>query len=267
MNEDLELRLIREIEEKENRIEKREEELLDNVKSLAEYFDENFMSKSKSIEVGDKRLYRYLVDEVYLNEFPVTGVLKNHVDINNVLDDILKIVQATDTKKYNTLIKYKENISIKFKYQSVFLLDIKCEGYINKVVAEYLGKNRGFRAIPYDGNIKRECKFMFNIPKGKLSFENISKSNFSELLKTDILPNKSNKTMYDLYARIKKEVLKYMKRETKITYQGTNYCLRSVEFESISLKQILVPTYLLRCADPGLDTKCVINANTRTCEN
>ena len=34
MNEDLELRLIREIEEKENRIEKREEELLDNVKSL-----------------------------------------------------------------------------------------------------------------------------------------------------------------------------------------------------------------------------------------
>lgn len=265
MDEDLELRLIREIEERENRIDKREEELLENVKTLEEYFDDNFLSTSKSIEVGDKRLYRYFVDEVYLNEYPVCGVLENHIDTNNVVEDILKIIKSADTKKYNTLIKYKENISIKFKYQSVFLLDVKCDGYINKVVAKYMGKYRGFKVTPYDGNIKRDFRYIIDMPKGKLKLEDISNSNFKEILKTDIVPNKTNKTMYDLYNKIKKEILKFMRKETKIAHSGSNYCLRSVDFENISLKHILIPTYLLRCADPGIDTKCVINANTRLC--
>ena len=84
MNEDLELRMIREIEKREARIEKREEELLENVMTLEEYFDEEFLKSTKFVEVGDKKLYRYFVDDIPLHEYPVCGVLKNNIDIATI---------------------------------------------------------------------------------------------------------------------------------------------------------------------------------------
>ena len=265
INEDLELKLIKEIEDRQKRIEEREEELLENVQSFDECFEENFFKEAKSVEVGDKRLYRYIVDEILLNNYPVAGVLENKVNVNNVLEDVLSIVKSADSKKYATLSKYKNNISVKFKYQSVFLLNVKCEGYVSRIVAKYLGKHSGFRAIPYSDTISKEVSLILDMPKGKLDMENLSKCNYTNLLNTDILPPKTTKTAYDLYKRIKKEITKLMKVQLKASHGGTNYCLRDIEFENMSLKQVLVPTYLIRCADPGIDTKCVINASNRTC--
>lgn len=263
MNEDLELRMIREIEKREAGIEKREEELLENVMTLEEYFDEEFLKSTKFVEVGDKKLYRYFVDDIPLHEYPVCGVLKNNIDIANVKEELMGIVKTVSSKDYNTLVKYKDNITIKFKYQSVFLLDIKCDGIVNTVVAKYISKHRGFSVTPYNGSISRVANLVIDMPKGKLDVENIKKSNFNQILPTDILPAKTSKTMCDLYRKVKREIIKYMKNETKLVFKGKNYCLRGIDFDNIELRQVLVPVYLLRSSDPGFDTKYTINANSR----
>ena len=121
MNEDLELRLIREIEEKENRIEKREEKLLENVKTLEEYFDENFLAAAKNIEVENKRLYRYFADEEYLNQF----------------EDAEYNAQLKIYNEYVTLIKRVADLQIAINAAQenvdvvLYIVDINVDGGVN----------------------------------------------------------------------------------------------------------------------------------------
>lgn len=263
MDEDLELKLIRAIEAKERRMEEREERQLAEVKSYAEYFEDDFFRESKKVKVGNRTLHDFIIEETGINEYVVSGQLKNNINENNLIEELLKIVEVSNEKEYQVLAKYKDEISVVLKYQGVFVFDYACDCYVNRVAAKYISKHRGFSVTPYNDIESKKGRLLIGCPKGKLDKNSINSCNLEEVVQISAKPPKTNKNLYDVYKVIKRELTKQIENELKLSHNKTNYCLRGINFDSISLTYLLVPYYSIRCSNPGIDVKCIINANSK----
>ena len=68
-----------------------------------------------------------------------------------------------------------------------------------------------------------------------------------------------------LYLKLKKQAISCIEKKIKTMCTGTNYCLRAVDFDTVSIKRILIPFYVVHCKKPGFDVKYIINANSKKC--
>lgn len=263
MDEDLELKLIRAIEAKERRMEEREERQLAEVKSYAEYFEDDFFRESKKVKVGNRTLHDFIIEETGINEYVVSGQLKNNINENNLIEELLKIVEVSNEKEYQVLAKYKDEISVVLKYQGVFVLDYACDYYVNRVAAKYRSRFRGFTVTPYNDIVSKKGTLVVGYPKGRLDTASLNTCDYSELVPVTAKAPRTSKNLYDVYKRIKRDLTDEIEKDLKMSHNKTNYCLRGINFDSISLTYLLVPYYSIRCSRPGIDVKCIINTNSK----
>lgn len=258
--------LRKEAENNARRLEQREEELLDNVMSFSEHFDDSFYKLAKKIKYNGRSLYSLLIEDVSLNNFPIHGELKSNFDKDNLKNQILEVIKSANKDDYSQLIKYNDAIKITQSYQNAYLFAYSCRCVVTTAISHYV-KSRF-----YDGCVSSNINLVdldhqeiIDLPKGKLNLENIKKSNFTELVKSTYKTHPTQRTITQLYSKLKRQATKYMEQTIKTIHHETNYCLRAVDFTKICIKRILVPVYVLHCKKPGFDIKYTINANSKSC--
>ena len=256
---------IQEINKQEREREKWRNKKLEEVKTISEIFDENFNKMSKMTKFNNSTLYKCLNNfDLQLKDITCYKVLKDNLNSNNVLDDILEAIKEKDIKTYKTLLKYKECIKVEKKYKSIF--ELECYAYLiarEMIYNATVTRNISFHTNLVDHiiNIEERQKVIF--PKNnnlKLLVENLN------LEDVDVLANikcESRQLFYKIYSEIKKVINADVKQKFKQALQGKNCFLSYINFNKLGLECYLVPCYKIHCIKPGFDIKYIICATNK----
>lgn len=283
--EDLELKAIKRMEQKERRWEKRYEELYEESQwEFEDYFDKEITKFLKAKKYSNKMtLNKYFNNNELLSEIPVDFVLKDNI-LNNE-QEIDDIINKNTDKDFTELMKDSEKVTIEKFYYNDFFVSTHC--FVNvykRLIAinpnDKIGiPRRGLVNYAFNGSgsvsasptldfireildLNEEC-LVLDIPKtGLISY------NMSEHEKKNNLPKKlkirpTKKTCYHLYEAVVKNL---KKPAMDMVNEKEGFIFGSINIFKFRIKHILCPYYSVRFHKPGFDAKFLINGQTKECK-
>lgn len=258
--------LRKQAEAHERKTEQKREKMLQNVMSFSESFDKSFFKYSKKIKYNNISFYSLLEDDESLDKIPTTSELKNNFNESRLKDEIVEVIKNENRQDYLAIKKNINTTTITKQYQSVFVFEFSCVCTIVTTLARFVRHNYYDGCVSSKTNIVDVCgKGIVDIPKGKLNLKNICSSNFNDFVEINMAIKPTKQKVSKLYLKLKKQAISCIEKKIKTMCTGTNYCLRAVDFDMVSIKRILIPFYVVHCKKPGFDVKYIINANSKKC--
>ncbi len=265
--EEIREKLRKQIEERAKRIDAREQELLEEVESLDECFEREFLSALNKIKYKDgKTLKDYMCEEeTDISDFPVDFIAKDF--INDNMDEILQSIKAKSVEDFETMDWYRDTVVFTKKYYDIFVYNYNIDAHINLT-------HVGFARNPYGKNLNTSSSKIVNFEKqsvvAKYPKNKITKSfNFKMMEQNledsifEVERDINTKQFENIYKTLEKEIFKDMNKKIKAKFVGLNYALRGVDIFKFNLKHILIPVYTVRCYKPGFDVEYLVFGTTK----
>lgn len=271
MDNDQELKLIRHIEQKQKQMEERAERIIErNTLDFKESFDKELINALAKIKLKNGNSYAdYLYDNSNLKDIPVSNVLKN-----NVNSDEVEQLLATNFKNYAKLKTSAKMVKITKIYFHDIL--IKLNSSIH-VISTTTGFKSQYKACPSDVNfdiininhtnfcnIKSEQENFFCLDLNNTkTYLPVSSCQFEKFETYDNIKEKNTKIKFET---ICKKVFKILKSNAEKHIKiNANFFLSKAKIRSLSMEHILCPFYEIRIYKTGFDKKYLVNANTKIC--
>jgi len=292
MDEDIELKLIKQIENHEEDFENFRQKKLANLdtRSFEEIFCSTFYYRLKKIQYDNgKTLEEYFEEDANIEDIPIDCVLNDNIKKNNNL--IARIINTNFNNSFNELSQISDKITIEQKYIHVFLVSYDSTVYIVETNPSRVNKigstSESFRAQRNSVDVKQHV--LVNLSKYK-DFESASLHNSHPYNADNEYYNtvKCNKKCSDVYKEIYKNITNHAKYgETQmggkaVSYNSntpytiydvkgssskdwTGFFLSKIKFYALNMKHAILPIYKIRFHKPGFDTHFIINAQTKQC--
>ena len=262
MDEDLELKLIKQIEQHERERDERIEKLIEeNSKSFEDFYCETFYNKLKRIKYGTQTLEDYFNEDSSWELVPVDLILTDN--IQNSSAKLKTIINTNYDNAFTELSEKSDKVTIKKHY--VHALSIKYKGSVLIVTTnpKYISRQRGFKPGSDQKTIRIENETCLNLSNYKVINEINLKATKPYISSAVSGVVKTTKKCSYLYKHLLKNITQFVKSRT-VARGG--YFLSNIILNSVDIKHVLCPIYKIRFHKPGFDAEFVVNAQTKQCD-